>query len=135
MPLSQGRINDMALGIRCDENVLDHAVSAQQVDAIQKQLGIGGYALTDGSRHVEPHSLIAALQCAVIGLEQPHETLNQQCEIERIGGARAKNDAMVVDTARRPSCSSNESVRSDARPAFEHGPSGFRARPLPEASL
>src|ERR1700686_1677446 len=97
MSLSQGRINDMAIAIRGDEDVLDHAVSAQQVDAIKKQLGIGRYALTDGSCHVEPHSLIAALQCAVIGFEQLHETLNQQCEIERIGGARAKNDAMLVD--------------------------------------
>ena len=96
MPLSLGRINGMALRIRGDEHVLDHAVSAQQIDAIQKQLGIGRYALTDGSCHVEPHSLIAALQCAVIGFEQPHETLNQQCEIERIGGARAKDDAMLV---------------------------------------
>src|ERR1700686_4506192 len=97
MSLSQGRINDMAIAIRGDENVLDHAVSAQQVDAIQKQLGIGRYALTDGSCHVEPHSLIAALQCAVIGLEQRHETLSQQCKIERIGGTCAKNDAMLVD--------------------------------------
>ena len=97
MPLSQGRISDMALPIRSDENVLDHAVSAQQVDAIQKQLGIGRYALTDGPRHVEPHSLIAAQQRAVIGLEQLHETLNQQCEVERIGGARANHDALLVD--------------------------------------
>src|SRR5580658_5596904 len=102
MSLSQGRINDRALAsfLSClwgDENVLDHAVSAQQADAIQKQPGIGSYALTDGSCHVEPHSLIAGLQCAVIGLEQRHETLHQQCEIERIGGARAKNDAMLVD--------------------------------------
>src|SRR5580658_10132108 len=102
MSLSQGRINDSALAnfLFClwgDENVLDHAVSAQQVDAIQKQLGIGGYALKDGSCHVEPHSLIAALQCAIIGFEQLHQTLNQQCEIERIGGARAKNDATLVD--------------------------------------
>src|SRR5579864_9474807 len=97
MPLSRGRVNDMALWICRDEYVLDHAVSAQQVDAIQKELGIGGYALTDGSRHVEPRSLIPALQRAVIGLEQPHETLNQQCEIERIRGARAKHDAMLAD--------------------------------------
>src|SRR5579862_5848677 len=102
MPLPQGRINDMALAsflfyLRGDENVLDHAVSAQQVEAVQKQLGIGRYALNDGSCHIEPHSLIAALECAVIGLEQRHETLNQQCEIERIGGARAKNDALLAD--------------------------------------
>src|SRR6478672_13631479 len=97
MSLSQGRIIDVTLAIGGDENVLNHAVSAQQVEAIQKQLGIGRYALTDGSCHVESHSLIAALQCAVIGLEQPHETLNQQCEIERIGGARANNDAILVD--------------------------------------
>src|SRR5580704_9656719 len=97
MAPSQRRINYLTLGIPADEHVLDHAVSAQQVDAIQKQLGIGGYALTDGSCHVEPQSLIAALECAVIGLEQRHETLNQQREIERIGGARAKNDAMLVD--------------------------------------
>ena len=102
MSLSQGRINDVALAsfLFClcgDKNVLDHAVSAQQVDAIQKQLGIGRDALTDSSCHVEPHSLIAALQCAVIGLEQSNQTLHQQCEIERIGGARAKNDAMLVD--------------------------------------
>ena len=96
MPQSRGRINGMAVAIRGDEYVLDHAVSAQQVDAIQKQLGIGGYALADGSRHVEPHSLIAALQCAVIGFEQPHQTLNQQCEIQRIRCARAQNDARVV---------------------------------------
>src|SRR5215469_3889529 len=97
MSLSQGRISDMAVAIRGEENVLNHAVSAQQVDAIQKQLGIGGYALTDGSCHIEPHSLIAALQCAVIGFEQRHETLSQQCEIERIGGARAKNDAVLIN--------------------------------------
>src|SRR5215469_3064680 len=97
MSLSQERINDMALAIRGDENVLDHAVSAQQVDAIQKQLGIGRYALADGSCHFEPHSLIAAFECAVIGFEQLHETLNQQCEIERIGGARAKNDAVLIN--------------------------------------
>src|SRR5580704_14478965 len=97
MAPSQRRINYLTLGIPADEHVLDHAVSAQQVDAIQKQLGVGRYALTDGSCHVEPHSLIAALQCAVIGFEQLDEGLNQQCEIERIGGARAKNDAMLVD--------------------------------------
>src|ERR1700678_2391925 len=101
MPLSQGRINDMALAsiffrLSDNENVLHHAVSAQQVQAIQKQLGIGGYTLKDGSCHVQTYSLIAALQCAVIGLEQRHETLNQQCEIERIGGARAKNHATLV---------------------------------------
>src|SRR5579859_1257113 len=102
MSPSQGRINDMALVsflscLRGDENVLDHAISAQQVDAIQKQLGIGGYSLTDSSCRIEPHSLIAGLQCAFIGLEQCHETLNQQCEIERVGCARANNDAMLVD--------------------------------------
>src|SRR5580698_2091711 len=88
----------MALAIRGDENMLNRAVSAQQIDAIQKQLGIGGYALTDGSRHIESHSLIAAQQGAVIGLEQLHEAANQQCEIERIRGARANNDARVVDS-------------------------------------
>src|SRR5438874_2193678 len=87
----------MALAIRSDENVLDHAVSAQHVDAIQKQLGIGRYALIDGSRHVEPHSLIAAPQSAVIGLEQRHKILNQQCQIERIGGTSANNHAMLAD--------------------------------------
>src|SRR5579862_219417 len=97
MPLSQGRINNMVLDILGDENVLDHAVRAQQVDAIQKQLGIGGNALTDGSCHVAPHSLIAVLQRSIIGLEQRYETLNQQCEIERVGGARTKDDALVAD--------------------------------------
>src|SRR5215831_18509278 len=97
MPLSQGRIDDMAVAIRVYENVLDHAVSTQQVDAIEKQLGIGRYALTDGSGHLKPHSFIAAHRSAVIGLEQRHETLHQQCEIDGIGSACAKYDAMVVD--------------------------------------
>ena len=97
MPPSQGRISDMAFAVRGDKNVFNHAVSTQHVDAIQKQLGIGGYALKDGSCHVEPHSLIAAQQRAVIRLEQFHEAADQQREIERIGGARAKNYAVVVD--------------------------------------
>src|SRR5689334_17685619 len=45
VPLSRGRISGVPLFVRIDEDVLDHAVSSQQVDAIQIQLWIGRYTL------------------------------------------------------------------------------------------
>jgi len=54
MSLSQGRINDRTLA-----SFLSCLWGDENVAAIQKQLGIGSYALTDGSSHGEPHSLLS----------------------------------------------------------------------------
>src|ERR1041385_8095615 len=45
--LSYRRIHGLAIDVDRDEEMLDHAVGTQQLDAIQKQLRIGRDALAD----------------------------------------------------------------------------------------
>ena len=61
MPLSHGRVRRLPVTIDCDEQVLDHAVRAQQLDAIQKQLGIRRNALADRVRQFEPFPGVSAV--------------------------------------------------------------------------
>ena len=84
MALSHRRVVDVPVAIRRYEQMLDHAVRAEQVDAIHKQVGIRRNALIDGARQFEPLPVVAAVPGALIGLEQRHETLNQQGQIEGI---------------------------------------------------
>ena len=90
----------MPIAIRRDEEMLDHAVSTQQLDAIQKQLWIRRNALTNGVCQFEPLLAIVTVPGVFISLEQRHEILNQQGEIKGIGVAGAQNQALSSrDTA------------------------------------
>ena len=95
--VSHGRVDDEPIGTRRDEQVLDHAVRAEQVEAIQKQLGIRRDALTDRVCQLEPSLVVAAMSGVLIRLEQRHETLDQRRQIEGIRFARAQDQAVLVE--------------------------------------
>ncbi len=97
VPLSLGRIDSLPVAIGRYEEMLDHAVRAQQVDATQKHLRVRRDGLTNGAGQREPRLLFAALQCPFVSAEQRDETLNQQGEIEGIRCARAQNHAFLID--------------------------------------
>jgi hypothetical protein len=97
VPPSQGRIPNPPIAIRRDEQMLDHAVGGQQLDAIQKQVRIRRKALANGVRQFEPPLPIATAAGVFIRVEQRHEVLNQQREIKRIGVASAVNQARLVE--------------------------------------
>jgi len=75
--------------------MLDHAVRTEQLDAIQKQLGIRRNALINGGCQVEPLLTISSETGVVIRPEQRHEILNQQGEIEGIGVASRQNQTVL----------------------------------------
>ncbi len=96
MSPADGRIRDVPIAIRRDKEMLDHAVRAQQVDPIQKQLWIRGNALTDGVCQFEPLLTIFIVPGTFISLEQRYQPLNQEREIKGIGVASAENQALLV---------------------------------------
>ena len=97
VPLSHRRVDNVPIAIRRDEEMLDHAVRAQQVDAIQEQLWVRGNALVDGGCQFEPLLAVATVRGVLVSLEQRHETLNQRREIEGIGVAGAQNQAALIE--------------------------------------
>src|SRR5687768_1355594 len=88
---SHRRIRSDSIAVRGYEEMLDHAVSTEQLDATQEQVWIRRETLTDGICQVEPRRTIVTVAGLFIRLEQRHEILNQQREIKRIGAARAEN--------------------------------------------
>ena len=91
-----GRIDSLPVAICRYEEMLDHAVRTQQLDAIQKQLRIRRNALTDGVCQFEPLLTIVTAPGVFIRLEQRHEILNQQGEIKGVGVARVQNQALLI---------------------------------------
>ncbi len=83
--------------IRRDEQMLDHAVRAQEVEAIQEQLWVRGNALVNGRCQFEPLLAVATARGVLVSLEERHETLNQCREIEGIGVAGAENQAALIE--------------------------------------
>src|SRR3954466_7920697 len=92
MPLPHWGIDRISIAVCCDEEILDHAVWAQQIESIQKQLGIRRNALANGGRQFEP----SLSSCAFISFKQRHETLNQHCEIQSIGLASTQDNAVFI---------------------------------------
>jgi hypothetical protein len=97
VPPSHGRIDNVLLAIRRYEEVLDHAVGTQQVETIQKQLGIRRNALTNGACQFDPLLAVAIVRGVFISGKERHETLNQQGEIKGIGSAGAQNQAALIE--------------------------------------
>src|SRR5262245_14613873 len=96
MSLSHRRVHSVSIAIDRDEEMLDHAVSTQQIEAIQKQLWIRGNALADSVRQFTPLPVIIIAPGVFVRLEQRHEILNQQGEIKRIGVASTQHQALLV---------------------------------------
>ena len=72
-----------------DEEMLDHAVRPQQVDVIHEKIRIRRDALTDGVGQIEPRRRDSRAACVLVRVEQRHELLHEQCEIECVGRAGA----------------------------------------------
>src|SRR4051794_17479204 len=92
----RGRIDNVPIAIRRYEEMLDHAVRTQQIETIQKQLWIRRNTLVNGGCRSEPLLAVAAVHGVLVGLEERHETLNQQGKIKGIGFPGAENQAVLV---------------------------------------
>src|SRR5687768_13179654 len=100
MSLSGGRIGSVPLAIGRYEEMLDHAVSTQQLDAIQKELWIRRNALANGVSQFEPPLMIFTVPGVFVRLEQRHELLNQQGKVQGIGVASAQSQAVIIERHR-----------------------------------
>ena len=101
MSPSHGRIDNLPIEIGRNEEMLDHAVSTQQLDAIQKQLWIRRNALANGVRQLEPLLAVVTAPGVFIRLEQRHQILNQQGEIKGIGVAGVQDQARLISRRSR----------------------------------
>src|SRR5690606_14568148 len=91
------RIVGPAVPVRRGKEVLDHAVSAQQIDAADEQLRVRGDGLAERIGELDPPLDLAAAAGSIVRLEQRHEVLDQQREVERVRRAGAQNDGPLVE--------------------------------------